>query len=212
MYQETNGYVWYACYGSNLSMSRFMEYINSCTDQTPPVEDRPFIFDYPIYFAKSARDWDDGGKAFLDDSSKGMAYGRIYKITEEQYRHVKRKEGPDYTKELFCGEVEGMPVYSFTDTQLNLPQKMPSDRYFSKIMHGLHECYGDILSEREMAEYLIGAIMPAKAFAVACAIKENAHYMTNAEISAATGLALPDVFSAVSLQICFRIHHPHWQD
>lgn len=35
-------YVWYACYGSNISKMRFMDYINRCRDTTPPVEDRPY--------------------------------------------------------------------------------------------------------------------------------------------------------------------------
>ncbi len=55
-------YVWYACYGSNINYKRFMHYIdgditgkysatNGCIDKSEPTEERPYIFDCPIYFA-----------------------------------------------------------------------------------------------------------------------------------------------------------------
>ena len=31
-----DNYLWYASYGSNLNYNRFMDYINSCDDTTPP--------------------------------------------------------------------------------------------------------------------------------------------------------------------------------
>lgn len=209
MYQNPNSpqstHVWYACYGSNLSKERFMRYIHHCTDNTPPSEDRPFVFDHPIYFAKSASHWQNGGKAFLDDSDIGMAYGRIYKITREQYEEVKLQEGSDYTKKLSFGEIDGFPVYSFTDTQLDVPTRTPSKEYFSVILNGLRECYDGILSETEMVNYLIGSIIPEKVLSTARAIKENAHYMTNTEISSTTGLELSDVLDATSWLIYHNV-------
>ncbi len=172
-------YVWYACYGSNINRERFMRYINACTDKTPPVEDRPFRFHHNIYFAKTARLWHNGGKAFLDDTTVGNAYGRIYKITRAQYEEVKCKEGLDYKKRLYLGTIQGMPVYSFTDKQKNPELRMPSDEYFQTIRKGLLECYTDVFTEREITEYLIRAIMPENAFCAARAIRENAHYLTN---------------------------------
>lgn len=209
MYQNPNTpqstHVWYACYGSNLSKERFMRYIQRCTDKTPPAEDRPFVFDHPIYFAKSASHWQNGGKAFLDDSSTGLAYGRIYKITREQYEEVKLQEGSDYTKKVSFGEIDGFPVYSFTDTQLDVPTRTPSKEYFSVILRGLKECYSGILSESEMVDYLICSIIPQKAFTTARAIKENAHYMTNTEISSTTGLELSDVLDATAWLIYHNV-------
>lgn len=189
-------YVWYACYGSNVNRDRFMNYINGCTDTTPPVADRPYVFNHSIYFAKSATNWDNGGKAFLDDTCPGKAYGRIYKITRAQYEEVKRKEGGDYTKMLNLGTVAGLPVYSFTDVQKNSPVRMPSKDYFTTILDGLKDCYAGIMEEAELVAYLIGRILPENTFAVVRSIKQNPHYMTNAEIGRSTGLALFEVTAA----------------
>ena len=76
-------YVWYACYGSNINRERFMRYINRCSDTTPPVEDRPYEFKHPVFFAGHSSIWENKGTAFLDVWSEGDALGRIYKITEE---------------------------------------------------------------------------------------------------------------------------------
>ena len=64
-------YIWYACYGSNINRSRFMDYIEGCTDTTPPVEDRPFEFDHPVFFAGKSLRWGGKGKAFLDGVLSG---------------------------------------------------------------------------------------------------------------------------------------------
>lgn len=198
-------YVWYACYGSNVNKERFIKYINRCNDTTPPVEDRPYVFKNSIYFAKSAMNWDNGGKAFLDDSQPGLAYGRIYKITKEQFEEVKRMEGSDYTKPISLGTIAGLPVYSFTDTQRNYPEKMPSKEYFSTILTGLKDCYEGIVDEVELAKYLINTIMPEQVFAVVCAIKENAHHLSNTEISTRTGLALSDVTAATAWLVVHNV-------
>ena len=190
-------YVWYACYGSNVNRDRFMKYINNCCDTTPPVADRPYTFKHSIYFAKSAAHWDNGGKAFLDDTQPGHAYGRIYKITRAQFEQVKRKEGPDYTKMLNLGTIAGLPVYTFTDTQKNASVRTPSKDYFTTILSGLKDCYDGILDGSELAAYLIGRILPENVFTVVRSIKQNPHYMTNAEISRITGLTLSDVTVAV---------------
>lgn len=198
-------YVWYACYGSNVNRDRFMEYINRCSDSTPPVEDRPYIFKHNIYFAKSAANWDNGGKAFLDDMHPGLAYGRIYKITMAQYQEVKRMEGCDYTKLLSLGMIAGLPVYSFTDTQKNSPERMPSKDYFSTILDGLKDCYEGVVGKAELANYLINSIMPEKVFAVVRTIKENSHYLSNAEISTRSGLTLSDVTTAAAWLVVHNV-------
>lgn len=202
MYQNTiipeSTHVWYACYGSNLSKERFMKYIRCCTDKTPPSEDRPFLFRHPIYFAKSASNWQNGGKAFLDDSSVGMTYGRAYKITRDQYEEIKQFEGADYTKNLSLGEIDGIPVYSFTDTQKNAPQKTPSSKYFSTILTGLRECYGEEFANVILENQLVAKVFPGYTFAVVRAVKENTHHISNAEISFATGLELSEVIIATT--------------
>ena len=189
-------YVWYACYGSNLCKERFMRYINNCSDRTPPVEDRPFLFDHNIYFAKTAHNWQNGGKAFLDDSSDGLAYGRIYKITKVQFEELKRQEGADYTKKLDLGSIDGIPVYSFTDVQKNLPLHTPSREYFETILKGLNECYDNLLTDGEQINYLIASIFPESTFVVARAIKESEHCISNKCISEVTGVNQDTVITA----------------
>jgi len=181
-------YVWYACYGSNVNKNRFMKYIDGCSDKTPPVEDRPFRFEHSIYFAKTAGNWYSGGKAFLDDTTAGEAYGRIYKITKAQFEEIKRAEGRDYSKRLHLGDMQGVPVYSFTDTQKNVPSNVPSDEYYKTILEGLEECYDGIFDISQLNTYLIEKIFPANTFAVAKAIKENPHYLTNTGIETVTGI------------------------
>ncbi len=190
-------YVWYACYGSNLSTNRFKRYIDRCRDKMMPTDIRPFRFPHSIYFAKAAKSWDNGGKAFLDDTASGSAYGRIYKITKEQYHQIKRQEGADYTKRLQFGTIEGIPVYSFTDIQRNQEIRVPSAKYFQTILTGLAECYGGIVAEKELVQYLIDAVFPKNTFAAVKAIKQNAHYLTNREISERTGLNVYDTAAAV---------------
>lgn len=200
MYDKSNvsekEYVWYACYGSNINKSRFMEYINDCSDQTPPVEDRPYRFNHNIYFAKSSKRWHNGGVAFLDDSCDGCAYGRIYKITREQYEEIKRQEGCNYTKKIDLGEIEGIPVYSFTDTQKNEPTQTPSDEYFATILNGLKDCYRGILSDAVIIVYLINTVFSDTAFNVVRAIKESEHYISNTQICENTGLSMERVINA----------------
>ncbi len=189
-------YVWYACYGSNINKDRFMRYINDCRDTTPPTEERPFSFPYNVYFAKSSTKWHNGGVAFLDDSTQGNACGKIYKITKEQFEDVKRQEGPSYRKLLTFGTVEGLPVFSFTDMQKNEAIRTPADDYFTTILTGLKDCYYGIYSEDALTHYLINAIFPENTFHVARAVKENAHYISNVQISEKTGFSMDAVVAA----------------
>ena len=161
---EKSTHVWYACYGSNINKNRFMKYINGCTDKTPPAEDRPFRFGHNIYFAKSSTIWNGGGKAFIDDTAPGEALGRIYKITKAQFDEIKIAEGRDYSKCLHLGNIQGYPVYSFTDTQKNTPSNQPSDEYYRTILEGLQDCYNGILKEDEISSYLLNCVFSGANF------------------------------------------------
>lgn len=200
MYQNMKNieteYVWYACYGSNINKERFMIYINNCSDKTPPVEDRPYKFKHSIYFAKSSANWEGCGVAFLDDSCEGEAFGRIYKITRKQYEEVMQQEGPKYRKKIYLGETDGLPMYTFTDTQKNEPLHTPSSDYFSTILSGLQEVYSGIYSEEAMAVYLINAIFPKNTFSVVRAIKESEHYVSNEQLCEAVELDVKSVVAA----------------
>lgn len=193
----SDSYVWYACYGSNVNKARFMKYIDRCTDKTAPIEDRPYRFKHNIYFAKKASTWHGGGKAFLDSTITGEAYGRIYKIKQAQFEEIMRAEGSDYSKLLKLGEVQGVPVYSFTDTQKN-EASVPSDDYYETILEGLVECYEGIYSRQELNTYLINRVFPSNTFAVVRAIRKNPHYMSNQGISSVTGLRSIDVIESIA--------------
>ncbi len=190
-------FVWYACYGSNINKERFMQYIHNCKDQTPPVEDRPFKFKHNIYFAKNSGRWYNGGKAFLDDTAPGKAYGRIYKIRKSQFEEIKIAEGRDYSKLLELGEIQEIPVYSFTDVERSSTENVPSDKYYKTIFEGLKECYEGFYESYELNNYLVNCIFPSNAFIVAKTIKESAHCVTNDDVFAATGLHGEDLNCAV---------------
>jgi predicted HNH restriction endonuclease len=173
-----------------------MTYINHCTDTTPPVDDRPFFFPHSIYFAKYTDLW-KGAKAFLDDTTEGNTFGRIYKVTREQYEQIKAREGSDYSKKLKLGIIEGLPVYSFTDTQKNIEVKMPSEDYYNEILKGLKECYIGILDNKEIVEYLNSTVMSETEFIVVKEIKNNSHYLSIQAAHERTGLALEQVKTAI---------------
>ena len=196
-------YVWYACYGSNINRTRFMRYIDMCSRSTPPREDRRFLFPYDMYFAKSTMLWDNGSKAFLDDTAEGWTYGRIYKISMLQFREICRMEGSDYTKQLYLGDLEGYPIYSFTDTQRNPVTKAPSAAYYRTILEGLRECYGEQMETKKLNEYLIGRVFSGDEFAVIKAIFQSPHSISAEAISTASGVACEAVEQAIEA-LCDR--------
>lgn len=144
-------YVWYACYGSNLCRSKFIErYINECTDRTPPKEDRPYIIRHQMYFAGRFGRW-NGGVAFVSTKADEQAQtlGRVYRITMEQLDEVREKEGPSshwYGNKLYLGMLEGLPVYTLTrDPQYDGHEtRVPSPEYQEVIQRGLKEIYPQV--------------------------------------------------------------------
>lgn len=98
--------VWYACYGSNLLLERFLCYIEGGTapgsqfnnpgarDQTLPLDIRPYEIDRPLYFGEKSGQWQNGGVAFLETAAAPdqVSHGRIYKITDQQFEDVVLQE------------------------------------------------------------------------------------------------------------------------
>ncbi len=103
---ETKDYVWYACYGSNLSDQRFKCYLKGgkpegakgyyegSRDQTPPLKAKPIQLPYELYFAKSSDNWHKGGVAFLNPQhdAEQRTFGRRYLITKTQFEDVFKQE------------------------------------------------------------------------------------------------------------------------
>ena len=150
-------HVWYACYGSNINTDRFMKYISECDDKTSPLEEKEYEFNHNIYFAGKSKIWEGKAVAFLDDTRLGHAYGKLYKITMSQFKQVYLQEGEAYKKELYLGELNGLPVYTFTSPKKRSDSGVPSDDYFFTILDGLQKLY-KTKSYDELKAYLGAAV------------------------------------------------------
>lgn len=152
-----NNLVWYACYGSNINKERFMKYINGdklanreicrkgCSDKTPPRDEKPYIFDYPIYFSNNSSNWDNKGVAFLDINKSGKSYGKMYLITREQFEEIQDQEGRSsewYGKTVSLGNIDGIEVRTITKEKRTC-DVIPSTKYLEVIRKGIHETYPD---------------------------------------------------------------------
>ncbi|SDY94500.1 Uncharacterized conserved protein YtfP, gamma-glutamylcyclotransferase (GGCT)/AIG2-like family [Proteiniborus ethanoligenes] len=148
-YIYTN-YVWYACYGSNINKERFMKYIlgdairSGCRDKTPPVDEKPIIVKYPIYFANHSSRWNNKGVAFLDISKRGKSYGKMYLITKEQFEEIHQQEGNGpswYNKKVNLGFQGGIPIQTITHELRDIQEVIPSIDYLEVIKAGIRETY-----------------------------------------------------------------------
>lgn len=110
---KNKDYLWYASYGSNIAMERFLCYIkggkpegsqtnySGCDDKSEPKEDKTIIIGRELYFAKKSKSWNGGGVCFLEAEPKKGAHtlGRMYLITRQQFIDVVKQE-MDYEGEL----------------------------------------------------------------------------------------------------------------
>ena len=191
--------VWYACYGTNVSESRFMKYINDCRDKTPPTASKPFYFPHPIYFAGKSRTWENKGSAFLDDGASGRAYGRIYLITAEQYEDVKRMEGRRYSKKLSLGSVEGIPVVSFTSPVPRSKQQenAPSLEEFDTILQGYLETFPE-LEKCVLATTLMDSLLTDSEEKVLFKIRNAPHGVSSPVLAGALGISEREVTACLT--------------
>jgi hypothetical protein len=102
--QEMVQTVWYVSYGSNLKAERFMCYIQGgtpeystainpgCRDRTPPMASRACKIPAKLYFAKTAKTWQDRGVAFVSLDKNAVTLGRMYLLTYEQFIDVVLQE------------------------------------------------------------------------------------------------------------------------
>jgi len=94
--------IWYAAYGSNLNVERFMCYIKGgkprfskkpmqgCRDETPPRKSRKYKDNYELYFAKYSGLW-DGGVCFINNLDS-TTYFTLYLVSEDQFRDITFQE------------------------------------------------------------------------------------------------------------------------
>lgn len=96
--------VWYASYGSNLSLERFLKYVEGgklvgtnrrylgCCDKTRPRKDRLVTIRHKLFFGCRSGLW-NAAMAFVQEAESAChTYGRMYLITDEQFDQVVRQE------------------------------------------------------------------------------------------------------------------------
>ena len=184
--REMFDYVWYVCYGSNLSKERFMRYINTCSDTSGPVEERTKTFDFSLYFATKCKTWGDrkGGSAFIDEKKPGLTYCRMYKIKRSQFEEVMAKEGPNYTRKLDLDPnmTGDCPCYTFTcASPLYEEFNAPSEEYFEVILKGLKETYPES-SETQLRFYLLSRCITDDDLTALLQIRSSEHAIKNIDI------------------------------
>jgi gamma-glutamylcyclotransferase (GGCT)/AIG2-like uncharacterized protein YtfP len=162
-------YVWYVSYGSNLLEDRLRLYIQGgkcnyngkyyspCSDTTMPMESRPIIIPYDMYYANFGRgSWKNSAVSFLDTSKPGKAYGRAYKIKRSQLDGIHEKEGdiwyPDIIK---LDNICGYEAYTFSNniTKKKEPFDRISAEYGIILYRGMKETYSEMRDD-EIFEYL----------------------------------------------------------
>lgn len=159
MKKNNKKYVWYVCYGSNINSERFMRYINSCSDKTPPIDEKPIILNYPIYFSNHSRRWDNKGVTFLNAQQKGKSYGKGYLITEEQFDEINILEGPTwYNSVIELGSIDGIAMKTFTHNPKYIGLVAPSVTYLDIIRAGLMKTYPK-MSRIDINTYLSDACL-----------------------------------------------------
>ncbi len=162
--------LWYAAYGSNIHEQRFLCYLqggkptygkvemHGATDPSPPSENRVISIPHALYFSlpdgrKDTANWGYGGVAFVEARSDQSVETlcRIWKISEDQYEEVRAQEGAAYKYELDLGEIDGLPVRSFTHEHSIEKRMPPSESYLATIALGLKEAYQ--LNTLELFDY-----------------------------------------------------------
>jgi len=172
---SSQSYVWYSVYGSNLSRQRFLCYIvggkptfgkknyKGCRNKMLPIKDKPCKISYSLYFAlpekvEKTDNWGYGGVAFINPSKKhhenDWTLGRMWKITNEQYKEVRCQEGCNwYNKEIELGKEDGIPIYTITNKAKLTNIMLPSDAYLRTMALRLKETYN--LTDDKIAGLLL---------------------------------------------------------
>ncbi len=101
--------VWYACYGSNMDLDRFLKYIQGgqltvngeiknyspCpTDTSLPKNSESYLIDRKLFFAKESKTWDKHGVGFISNrkNKKSKTLSKLYLISEAQFSHLFAQE------------------------------------------------------------------------------------------------------------------------
>lgn len=194
--EQSGKYVWYACYGSNINRGRFMRYINSSSDITPPKAEKPYRIKHPVYFAKESRQWESKGVAFLDASRKGVCYGKIYLITEEQFRSIKQQEGAWYNGISVLGTEDGITVKTITHTPRFEQENKPGMRYIDVIKEGIKDTYPN-MPEAEIDAYLMGRYLQKEDTKLLSFLRVQEHGVTVRTITGGLQMSVAKVINII---------------
>lgn len=109
--------IWYACYGSNMNLDRFLKYIQGGTltvngldkiykpcpgDVSVPSQSEPYFIDRKFFFAKESKTWNQNGVGFIstNKNKRSKTLGRIYLISEAQFSHLFGQENSRETSKI----------------------------------------------------------------------------------------------------------------
>lgn len=109
--------IWYACYGSNMDLQRFLIYIQGgnlivnrqtktyrcCEyDMEIPGNLESYIIHHRLYFAKESKTWNQHGVGFISTKKdiRSLAYARLYLISRIQFEHLFASENDRQTTNI----------------------------------------------------------------------------------------------------------------
>lgn len=164
--QPYNNLVYYVSYGSNMLEERFLYYIKGglnkynnkyqkgCTNKNNPIEGIPVLVPYNMYYSKYSQTW-NGAVSFISLEKEGLANGKAYLITKEQFNEVKEQEGGWYSKEVDLPKIKGISAKTFT-SEIELVHKdisYVSDSYINVLIQGIENTFNN-LSKEDIKKYL----------------------------------------------------------
>lgn len=196
--------VWYACYGSNMDLNRFMKYIKGgclpnrvdpylpCpTDIKSPRKKEKYIINRRFYFAKGSKTWSTKdangniikkhGVGFISNklNIKNRTYARLYLISKDQFRHLFEQEN---ARDTPC-------TINYAEIKKNKKQdfnylRTGNEWFYGRIIQ-LERYYKGypILTFTAQKEFPKNKPMPAYVKLISAGIKKT-HKVSNAEIAA----------------------------
>lgn len=167
---DSDPYVWYVSYGSNLLSERMKYYIHGgecylnnsnyrgCVNKENPTDSKAVRIPYDMYYANSSGSWNGSAVSFLDVSRPGISYGRAYKIKRSQLNDIHRQEGDNsnwYPDCIRLDDIDGVPAYTFSNKDVRQKRAFRdvSFEYGLTLYLGLKETYPK-MSEKEILDYL----------------------------------------------------------
>jgi hypothetical protein len=172
--------VWYASYGSNLCLERFLTYIEGgkldgtdreytgCTDKTLPRQSRSLTVRHQLFFACRSPLWNGAAMAFVREAeSNCRTFGRMYLITDDHPKCYLNRQDPSrssptdtrcsYGMILNLGAEDGHSILTFTAVgpDAEMTARAPSREYLQFIARGIREAFPDTTAEQIRWYFLV---------------------------------------------------------